>query len=92
MNAIRVDELVGAVQFDRLASARAASDNVSLKDFLMVAKSFDRQEREEQHDERAAWRSYRENRSSAFNDLVRGAAQQEGRGPQRGEHIGRGDG
>lgn len=78
--------------FDRFASARAANDNVSLKDFLTAAKSLGQKEREKQREERAAWRSYGKNRSSAFNDLVRGAAREDRQSQQRGQDVGRGQG
>ena len=68
------------------------TDNISLKDFLTAAKILDPKEREEQHEERAAWRSYGEIRSSAFNDLVQGAVREQGRSQQRGEDQGFGRG
>jgi len=76
--------------FDRFASALAANDDVSLKDFVRAAKSFDQMEREEQREERVVWRSYGETRSTAFNDLVRGAAREESQSQQRGQEVGRG--
>jgi len=78
--------------FDRFASARAANDNVSLKSFVNAAKGFDREEREEHREEKGRWRSYGEGRSSAFNELVQGAAQQEGQGQERGQEVGIGQG
>ncbi len=60
--------------------------------FVTAAKSLDQKEREERREERATWRSYGEGRSRAFNDLVRGASEQEGQSQQRGQDVGRSQG
>lgn len=78
--------------FDRFASARAANDNVSLKDFVTAAKSLDETEREERQEEKRMWRGYGEGRASAFNDLVQGGAQEESQSQQQGQEVGRGQG
>lgn len=74
--------------FDRPASARAANNNVSLRDFVTAAKSLDQKECEEQQEEKRKWRGYGEGRASAFNDLVQGAAQEESQNQQRGQVVG----
>ena len=78
--------------FDRLAAARAANDNVDLKDFVRAAKDFDRQDRVDRREERQSWRSYRTGRKAAFNDVVQGAERSEGRDQAQEQDVGLGQG